>query len=208
MILQEEYYWHIYRDLWIYGGKKEYAYDDNGNLILRIGYGWDSGTETHIPATKLEKVYDIHGNKLLEVDYYWDSNNNDWIPNRKEEFSFDTSGNVILWANQNWDTAYNEWGKGWKAYYYYSDITSGYKEPITNEDIICYPNPSSGTVWIKIYQPIESKIMIYMINGKLVYSKKLYQNITELDLSSLQQGIYVFKIYNNDNIYVRKVILK
>ena len=46
------------------------------------------------------------------------------------------------------------------------------------------------------------------ISGKLIHSMKLYQNETEIDLSGLQKGIYIFNIYIDGNIYNRKVILQ
>ncbi len=68
-----------------------------------------------------------------------------------------------------------------------------------------YPNPASNSVKIDSKQ-IISKIEIYNTLGKLVLSK---ENIkTDIDVSNLNAGLYLLRVYSGENSVVKKLIIK
>lgn len=70
----------------------------------------------------------------------------------------------------------------------------------TSENIVIAPNPASDIVNISGINP--TKIEIFNTYGQLVISK--IDNLHSIDISSLNNGIYLFKIYNSDNESVTK----
>ncbi len=82
--------------------------------------------------------------------------------------------------------------------------TDVHKNELT--DLIIYPNPAESTITI---QGIQSKSMIeiYNISGSVVTKQMVCSN-TELNISSLQNGIYVVRIINGEHIYIDKLIKK
>jgi cytochrome c peroxidase len=69
-------------------------------------------------------------------------------------------------------------------------IITSLKNPTDNFDIQIYPNPANNNVSIVLPNG-ESDLHIYNINGQLILSKKVISQL-QLDISSLEKGIYFF----------------
>ncbi|MBS4013731.1 MAG: Ig-like domain-containing protein [Bacteroidetes bacterium] len=69
-----------------------------------------------------------------------------------------------------------------------------------------YPNPASDYVFIKSDSVIEM-IELYDLNGRSIKSLMLNSNEYKIDLSALNNGMYIIKIYTGNNIINKKVIL-
>ncbi len=71
-----------------------------------------------------------------------------------------------------------------------------------------FPNPSSGIFNIKTNTPIEKATLVVSdLNGRIVHQSKIdvFENHA-LDLSILQNGVYILKISNGDYNYSQKLI--
>jgi subtilisin family serine protease len=82
-------------------------------------------------------------------------------------------------------------------------------ENITS-NISIHPNPTSQTFFIKAgidYKTGKNdKYEILSINGQLLYSDKITSNSTEIDISSLANGIYIVKAIINNSISINKIV--
>ncbi|MDD2527828.1 MAG: C25 family cysteine peptidase [Lentimicrobiaceae bacterium] len=79
----------------------------------------------------------------------------------------------------------------------------------SRENINVYPNPSNNSFTTDI-QGLTGKVSltVYDYTGKLCQSKEVNApTIVSLDMSSYNQGIYILKIQNNDEIQTIKLIL-
>jgi hypothetical protein len=77
-----------------------------------------------------------------------------------------------------------------------------------NKSIEIYPNPTNNILNIKIdaNQQLQHILKIYDMQGALVYKTFLLkQNIQSIDISSLQDGVYVYKISSSKNFKVGKL---
>lgn len=77
------------------------------------------------------------------------------------------------------------------------------------EDLIVFPNPSSGNVIIQSSQLLsETTISLYDVLGKMVFSDKVIpQNGTiSLDFYSFKNGVYFVKIASKGRDLVRRII--
>ncbi len=73
--------------------------------------------------------------------------------------------------------------------------------------IICYPNPTTGKVFLQGYSnKSDVQCNVYNMLGKLVLTDKIKTNHA-IDLSPLQNGPYLLQWVTNDKIYSRKVRL-
>lgn len=68
-----------------------------------------------------------------------------------------------------------------------------------------FPNPTKGTITISSVEntPID-KIEIVDILGKTVLIKT--DNTSQVDMSYLNKGLYIFKIFSGENVCVKKII--
>jgi len=67
-----------------------------------------------------------------------------------------------------------------------------------------YPNPSVG--FITIDNNDDATIQLFDMNGKLVLTKQLYSGENQVDISLLNNGMYVAKVISTKNIKTTKII--
>jgi len=74
-------------------------------------------------------------------------------------------------------------------------------------DFICYPNPTSGLLYIDSPLTGDKFMEIYNYQGSLVRTIKMPENSKSIDISALKSGIYFLKIksQSGDN-FVYKII--
>jgi len=77
----------------------------------------------------------------------------------------------------------------------------------SSETVKIYPNPADG--FLNIGSNVNSKVMITDISGKdILFSGKVYANIQEaINVSSLTNGIYLVKIYNENDKKVERIVI-
>ena len=75
--------------------------------------------------------------------------------------------------------------------------------------ISIYPNPSSDKLIIDFQSINDLKnitVSIYNIQGKLLLQQAIKQTQIEINISSFAKGVYIIKVYNDNNIMVSKFI--
>jgi len=80
-------------------------------------------------------------------------------------------------------------------------VTVGINEiPVASNDILVYPNPTSGSFALSFNSEgnSESSIRIYNLAGQVVVEKQLTQavglNTVDFDLSNFSQGMYILEL--------------
>lgn len=92
-----------------------------------------------------------------------------------------------------------------------SDVQNLHFETITDDKIIrsndtrltVYPNPTRGIIFFKSLDAEINKLTIYTMNGNRIFAATLSQSVASLDLSFLQQGIYILKINNTQTRLIK-----
>lgn len=83
---------------------------------------------------------------------------------------------------------------------------------ITNtisEEIKIYPNPSSGTVTIELETvQVPAKIQVTDLQGRVVLSDQINNHRKQINLSNESPGIFLIKVFNEDEIFTKKLIKK
>ncbi len=76
--------------------------------------------------------------------------------------------------------------------------------------IYVYPNPANEELNILLNSLPEGKTTIdfHDVTGRLVLSEEIKGNNTSINISSLKQGVYMYRIINGDNIIARDRIVK
>lgn len=67
------------------------------------------------------------------------------------------------------------------------------------------PNPFSDILNISSVYTID-KIQIFDISGKLIFSDDINSNNTSINVSTLNSGMYILKIYSNNKFITKKII--
>jgi len=73
-------------------------------------------------------------------------------------------------------------------------------------NIEVFPNPTTGLVYIKNNEHKNLSLIVFDITGRQIYTTKLSERNTEINLSNFTGGIYLFKFYNDKEVYYLKLI--
>lgn len=79
--------------------------------------------------------------------------------------------------------------------YHWTDIDEARQESIFS----IFPNPTSGIVEISINSDVEIEVELLDISGRMIQAGK-FKSTTQLDLSGLQNGIYVLLFKQNGQL--------
>lgn len=107
------------------------------------------------------------------------------------------------------DFTYYNIGLGWKKstvegalmirpIFNFSNQPIGLEENKKNEEVIIYPNPANNFIQFQNIIP-NSEVSIFNLNGELILKENINQN--GLNVSSLPNGFYFIRIYNENQNY-------
>jgi hypothetical protein len=75
-----------------------------------------------------------------------------------------------------------------------------------------YPNPAHNRLFIDLEEMPDTKDIVFEISdagGRLVMKKRAATCLSEIELSGLQEGNYIIRIFKkNDCIYSAKITLR
>ena len=104
---------------------------------------------------------------------------------------------------QKWNQTSLIWENEFKFINYFS-LHNFVNITLLNEnEIKIFPNPTSNMLYVSNMSG-ANLISIFDLNGKLVIKEKLSEE--QINVSSLQKGIYIIKIENKNNIFSHKFV--
>jgi hypothetical protein len=81
----------------------------------------------------------------------------------------------------------------------------GIDELNDNSDYLLYPNPTN--CWLTIESPSpDYSFTVYSLEGKIMVNKVLHEKMNNIDLSNLNNGVYIIKLENSKNVIIKKLI--
>jgi len=84
---------------------------------------------------------------------------------------------------------------------------TGVENPFQKEEVKIFPNPFNSSLNIKLpASKTNSTIMVYDLSGRTLLQLQSSENITSLDLSSLQPGTYILAVLLDGNLFHFKII--
>jgi hypothetical protein len=102
------------------------------------------------------------------------------------------------------DNLDNHFGENWKAAKL-NAIVNVTEELASDSDLKFYPNPTNGILNISGLKMEETLLNIYNLSGVLVKSGVINSNHSQINLNSLEQGIYIIRCSNSAH---RVILLK
>jgi hypothetical protein len=188
--------------------------------ISNIYSSWPNLTILGIKNTLLTGDLDLSNNPNLSV--LWAENNSLTTINVKNgtnstmlnnnNFNVSNSSNLICVQVDNENDAnngnppYTNWS--YDNTVNFSENCSTLSVPINNlnNDISFHPNPINDYIFIKDNLNQITKINIYNILGKKIFSKKT--NLSKIDISTFKKGVYIIEYINNQNLNKIDKIIK
>lgn len=89
--------------------KVDFTYDATGNLIMEMGWRWDTITVQWLNNYMSENTYDANGNRIIETSYFWHSDDSLWFDDYIYEYAYDENGYMTQESYKFWDEYNNKW---------------------------------------------------------------------------------------------------
>lgn len=78
----------------------------------------------------------------------------------------------------------------------------------SNNQIAVYPNPANSTVNIQLANNSAAQVELINLVGQTVLSQNASTGTVKLDVSNLNQGVYMVRVSQNNRVYTSKLIVK
>ena len=178
-----------------------FTYDANNNLIYELGQ-WVNGDGTYTNFTQNTYEYDVNNNQIHTYgEAIWNySQDSTWAPYYDYTFTYnaDNIKETAVFFYYFTGTTTGD------SIHYYIHSTAGLNEIGAESNLSSvYPNPTSEKFAVHS-KNIPDNIEIFTLTGTSVYEKTTISNISEIDASRLEKGIYLVQI----NSGLRKEVIR
>jgi len=189
---------------WEKVSKTELEYDENNFITLRATFSWNSDNQDWDNNQKYIFENDTYGNQPLFMYFMWDFMSSKWIGQQKSERYFNENNYMTLRVEYIWEESTNDWILDDKTFYYFSttlDIEESL--PITFNT---YPNPFELIINIHVDNTENYNCSIINLLGQTQFQFEIKHQQTQLDLSSLNPGIYFIKLSKDGKSSTKKIV--
>ncbi|MEM6802065.1 MAG: T9SS type A sorting domain-containing protein [Bacteroidota bacterium] len=201
----------LYRNLndnRLYGWKSVQAYDNNGRNTLSIYSEYNTDSMRFLLRQRYENGYDASGNRNFNAYYNWNDNLNDWLGERKFTYLFNASGNRTREADYIWDLSTNDWALNTAKKVNWGTCKEDNPATQDGDKVRIHPNPAAeGILFIDsdLFRPYEYEII--SSDGRSLIKGSSERKILQIDISSLNSGLYVIQSWFKDTKVQKKFIV-
>ncbi|MFO8086423.1 MAG: T9SS type A sorting domain-containing protein [Bacteroidales bacterium] len=100
---------------------------------------------------------------------------------------------------------YTDWGLDAGAFF---DWQVGVENNEQTMEMSIYPNPATDQVNITIEDYNNATVEVYNLLGEVVKSAQVTDENTQLDVANLNNGTYIVRVMNGDNVATKKVVIR
>ena len=89
----------------------------------------------------------------------------------------------------------------------YEQVPTGNPEVTKKDAQILYPNPATNAVNIALDNELYESVQIIDLTGKTVLRTNIDKNVTRLNVSHLQNGVYLVKTIGKQGVKTQKLVI-
>ena len=185
--------------------RKEYTYTPDGKEELVTSFVMDFEQGEWLMSHVLGYVYDEEDRVSMKEEAAL-TDNGTW-ERKLDTYQFIEDRYLALVSTYIFDIVGSEWILEDKTFYYYNETTA-YEpvDPIAIDDLIMWPNPSSGYVRFELKG--EVSISIYGPTGQLMRQINMTDGDMTIDISHFPAGTYYVNAKSNDAHYSGRLIVQ
>ena len=177
---------------------------DNSNEDFWVQYydgsSWNTVADFNYGTDFDNGVFYVSTVNIYETDYTFPTN-------MKIRFMCDASGNRDdIYVDDITITASTQIMSGNSIERLEDAVDGDFFVDADEEEIGLYPNPATNKIHIVSGGEENAEVYIYSISGQLVHNQKLVDGNQEIDISKLNEGLYIVAIKTDDEIYTKKLI--
>ncbi len=171
----------------------EYVWDEHGHeMLFEQWYKGDPGADW-IPSYTWKRTSLYNENHLLaeRQQYIWDPEQQAMVNSSLMVYTYTELGKQASITGYQWNGT--EWESILVRTYYYSKIINSNSNPSFSVSLDSYPNPAKSSLNI-VGTKAGQKIQLLDLKGKQLGNFAAGDGNTEINVSSLQQGLYIVNI--------------
>ena len=170
------------------------AVDVGNSFSLYFCYSLDVSLSLSGDSWVVIEQLDNDFNTLKEVYY---GTNDDMIWYCAESITTTSDGGVLMTAQTKELTDQSQQGS--VVVKFPAEVFDGIDEAHENglKAAIAYPNPGKDVLNIRTGLN-DARVEVYDMNGRLIHSQALTENVTAIDATEWAEGVYVWKVYASD----------
>lgn len=196
------YDWDIVEGDWVHRSRQTYVYDTNQLATQSILEDWEG--EQWVNDVLEVFTYDANHFLIETLKSDWNTASTSYETNSRELITNDAEGNPIEMITQSY--LFGAWVNSTRDRRTYPDCLTLSDEEVAFEEINIYPIPATDELTIENTTHQDFALQLFDINGKLVKAEQLLNYKNNLDVSSLNSGVYILKLSNKSGVYTKRII--
>ena len=178
--------WSKIENIFIYGYKYIYSYNDDGYLDYTTSYYWNLAIQNWVLAKKRIDTYDSNDLKMQMIIQNWDSDIELWTNHSKDQYGYDDEGNWIESYQQRWNISTQEWENS-------SLKTVSYDDDGNRVEFVQQSWDSDTEKWINYWQ----ELMVYNDDGNQTEFTDQSWDLELDEWINSNQGFFTYDDANN-----------
>ncbi len=189
-------------------------FSENNNRVLQVKY-WHYGENSIIEELGITTVDQINNNPPDDLPFVLAGQFTGPGSSTSKHYFEDQTGQLELRLLNMNDPPYNvdiygfgvidNWWPTYEVYYYEEANFTAIPENISNQ-VSIHPNPAKGTVYIETSANTEN-IQLIDFAGQYIFEQKASGNQIVVNISDLEPGIYLVKVFSHYNVITRKLVI-
>lgn len=196
------YDWDIVEDDWVHRSRQTYVYDTNQLATQSTLEDWEG--EQWVNDVLEVFTYDANHFLIETLKSDWNTASSSYETNSRELITNDAEGNPIEMITQSY--LFGSWVNSTRDRRTYPDCLTLSDEEVAFEEINIYPIPATDELTIENTTQQDFALQLFDINGKLIKAEQLLNYRNNLDVSSLNSGVYILKLSNQSGVYTKRII--
>ncbi|MEM8888248.1 MAG: T9SS type A sorting domain-containing protein [Bacteroidota bacterium] len=190
-----------------YGFRSQAEYDTQGRRIKDIYSDYSNELMDYIPQNRYDRGYNLSGQTSMRAQYRWDIDKGDWMGTGKTTFSYVASGNHRREGYFSWDVNLNEFTLAESKVYQWGVCSEDNIVSKDKDKFRIFPNPVFDN-YLHIFSDVKPySYELLSIDGRMITKGESENNLEQLEVSGVQNGVYLLKFQFLDDSYVKKVII-
>jgi hypothetical protein len=207
LIINSQFQWNTATNIWDKYGEHNFIFDSQNLNTIEYQYTWNPNNNQMENTFKWEYNYDNDANMYMNIKYAWNKTSGQWENTDKTSFSYDNSYAITEIWGYNSSSRFKHkvtgsvsqkftsgnWVSNLKSTFYYSGPFATNTEELSfRKEMLIYPNPCSGKLFLQAENQKITTVKVYNIEGKMLLQKDVNssENNLGLELNNFVSGVY------------------
>lgn len=196
--------WNPISGQWENTGRYTSTYNNAKQVISGLSEEFTNGAWTN--SYKSVESYNADGSVKESLYQNWNLSGSNWIDEEKDNYSYLDKDHISQILTTQWSAEQSQWVNKSKIDFAYSITSIIGNETASNKKLVAFPNPFTDVISFNTNGLNESSFRLYNAHGQLLRTFNRGENLKNINLSYLKNGIYFMKVASPETEQVIKLL--